>query len=163
VGKSRVLYEFRRMLAERGVGYLEGWCQSFGQSIPYLPLQDLVRGVAEIGPSDLPAAAAQHIETTLARLNMAPEADAPYILRMLGIEHRPFDADVTPEAIRARTFETLSQLLLAAAAAKPLVIGIEDLHWIDKSSEAFLAHFVAALAGAPILLLTTTRPGYSAP
>ena len=40
---------------------------------------------------------------------------------------------------------------------------IEDLHWIDKSSEAFLSALVENLAGAPVLLLTTNRPGYSPP
>src|SRR5262249_62267132 len=43
IGKSRLLYEFRRQLAESGraVSWVEGQCVSFGQSIPFLPLVDL--------------------------------------------------------------------------------------------------------------------------
>jgi class 3 adenylate cyclase/tetratricopeptide (TPR) repeat protein len=164
VGKSRVLYEFRRLLAERGAVYLEGWCQSFGQSIPYLPLQDLVRAVADVGHADPPVRIAQRIEAALVRSGMSPVEDAPYLLRLLGIEeHGKAPAGMTPEAIQARTLEVLTRMLFAAGGGRPLVLGIEDLHWIDKSSEAFFIRFVDALAGAPILLLTTARPGYSAP
>jgi class 3 adenylate cyclase/tetratricopeptide (TPR) repeat protein len=164
VGKSRVLYEFRRLLDARDVGYLEGWCQSFGQPIPYLPLQDLVRAVAEVGHADVPAQIARRVEAALVLQGLLPEEDAPYLLRLLGLDERgAVLASMTPEAIQMRTLEVLTRLLLTAGRGRPLVVGIEDLHWIDKSSEAFLARFVDALPGVPILLLTTTRPGYPAP
>ena len=63
----------------------------------------------------------------------------------------------------ARTFDTLRELVLGFARRQPLVLLVEDLHWIDKTSEAFLASLVERLAAAPILLLTTYRPGYRPP
>ena len=84
VGKSRVLYEFRRLLAERDVAYLEGWCQSFGQSIPYLPLQDVLRAVCGIEDSDTPAQVAQRVQAASGKLGLSPQDDAPYLLRLLG-------------------------------------------------------------------------------
>jgi predicted ATPase len=49
---------------------------------------------------------------------------------------------------------------LAGSHKRPLIIAIEDLHWIDRSSEEYLATLVDSLAGAPILLVCTWRPGY---
>src|SRR5262249_27340612 len=52
------------------------------------------------------------------------------------------------------------QMTLAAGRARPLVLVIEDLHWIDQTSESFLGSLVDGLAGARVLLLATYRPGY---
>jgi predicted ATPase len=43
---------------------------------------------------------------------------------------------------------------------RPLVLALEDLHWIDATSEEWLAALVEQVAGAPILILVTYRPGY---
>ena len=69
----------------------------------------------------------------------------------------------TPEAIRTRTFETLKQMSLNGSQQRPLIFAIEDLHWIDKTSEDYLASLVESLVGASLMLLTTYRPGYRPP
>ena len=70
---------------------------------------------------------------------------------------------LTPEAIRTRTFDTLKQMSLKGSQQRPLIFEIEDLHWIDKTSEEYLASLVESLPGASMLLLTTYRPGYRPP
>src|SRR5262249_11911019 len=72
-------------------------------------------------------------------------------------------APLTPEAIRIRTFDTLKQMSLKGSQQRPLIVEIEDLHWIDKTSEEYLASLGESVAGAAILLLTTYRPGYRPP
>ena len=47
-----------------------------------------------------------------------------------------------PEVIRARTIETLRQMLLAASRRRPLLVVLEDLHWIDPASEDYLTTLV---------------------
>jgi predicted ATPase len=72
-------------------------------------------------------------------------------------------AVLTPEAIRTRTFETLKQMSLNGSQRRPLIFEIEDVHWVDKTSEAYLASLVESLPGTAMLLLTTYRPGYRPP
>ena len=76
----------------------------------------------------------------------------------------PVAADQLPplsaEARKARTFETVQQLFLASSQQQPLVLAVENLHWIDPTSEALLGALVEGLAGAPILVLATFRPEY---
>ncbi len=72
-------------------------------------------------------------------------------------------ADVGPEQLKAKTFEALRQICLHRSQQHPLVLAVEDLQWIDPTSEAFLARLVDSIAGAPILVLATYRPGYQPP
>jgi tetratricopeptide (TPR) repeat protein len=51
-------------------------------------------------------------------------------------------------------------MCLNACRQRPLILEIEDLHWIDPSSDECLAALVERMAGAPILVLVTYRPGY---
>src|SRR5262249_30661826 len=67
---------------------------------------------------------------------------------------------LTSEAIKVRTFELLCQMSRRASQHQPLIIVVEDLHWIDATSEALFAALVESLVGASILFLATYRPGY---
>jgi DNA-binding NtrC family response regulator/predicted ATPase len=161
MGKSRLLWEFRRQLAEPRVTYLEGRCFAYGLGIPYLPILEILRqhfGVAEVDP---PETVAEKVCCGLQSEGMDPEAGAPYLLHMLGIKQGVDRvASLTPAAIKARTFETLCQLSLNASRRQPLVLAIEDIHWIDNTSAEYVTSLAERLAGAPILLLYTYRPGY---
>ena len=60
--------------------------------------------------------------------------------------HRAFRR-LTPETIKARTFEVLRQLSFSGSKRRTLIFGVEDLHWIDKISEEYLASLVESLSG----------------
>src|SRR5262249_58922795 len=86
------------------------------------------------------------------------------LLQLLGVQDGTTPlAILTPEAVRARTFETLKQMSLKGSQQRPLIFEIEDLHWIDHTSQEYLASLVESLPGASILLLTSYRPGYRPP
>src|SRR5215813_13105834 len=160
-GKSRLLYEFRQRLAEKRVKYLEGRCLSYGSTIPYHPIVDLLRNTCAITETESPENIAEKIHVALQDVGMDPEESAPYLLQLLGVKERTEPiAVLTPEAIRARTFETLKQMSLNGCQRRPLIFEIEDLHWIDTTSETYLASLAESLPSASIMLLTTYRPGY---
>jgi predicted ATPase len=164
VGKSRLLFEFRRRLRDRRVTYLEGRCLSYGSAIPYLPLIDILRHNAGITESDSPEAMAAKVRLSLQEVGLDPEEGAPYLLQLLGVQEgtEPL-ARLSPEAIKTRTFAILRQMSLRGSQRQPLILAVEDLHWIDQTSEACFASLVESLAGAPLLLLCTYRPGYRPP
>ena len=66
-----------------------------------------------------------------------------------------------PHLKQWKTFEALRALTMAGSQRRPHVIVIEDLHWLDKTSEEYLTFLIESLAGTPVLLLTTYRPGYA--
>ena len=65
----------------------------------------------------------------------------------------------SPEERRVRIFAILRQLTLHSSQQQPLLLAVENLHWIDATSEAWLASLVECLTAASILLVVTYRPG----
>ena len=161
VGKSRLLHEFRQILAQSEVTYLEGRCLSYGSTIPYLPFIDIVRGKFALVESDASTVAGAKVGAGLEALGMDPREWAPYLLHLLGFADAT-DALValSPEAVKTGTVEALRRLALAGNHGRPIVLVIEDLQWIDRTSEDALSSLVEGLALSPILLMVTYRPGY---
>jgi class 3 adenylate cyclase/predicted ATPase len=160
-GKSRLLYEFRQRLQDKRVTYLEGRCLSYGSTIPFHPLIDVLRHNCGISETESPATIIEKVRLAVQEVGMEPEELAPYLLQLLGVKEGTASlALLTPEAIRMRTFDTLKQMSLKGSQQRPLIVEIEDVHWIDPTSQDYLASFVESLPGTAILLLTTYRPGY---
>jgi DNA-binding NtrC family response regulator/tetratricopeptide (TPR) repeat protein len=164
MGKSRLLDEFRQRLGGQDVRYAEAHCLAYGSGTPYLPILDLLREHCGIVAQDPPDTRIRQLRMSLEQVRLDAEASLPYLLDLLGL---PIASDqfrnLSPEARKARTFETVRQLYLMSSQHHPLVLAVENLHWIDPTSEALLASLVDGLAGAAILLLATCRPGYRAP
>ena len=164
IGKSRLLGEFRESLRDQGVTYREGHCQSFGSTVPYLPLLDILRQNFRITELDGPEAIAEKVRLGLQHVEMDPVEWAPYFLDLFGIaEGTERLAGLTPGAIKANTFEALRHLTLIGSSRRPIVFVVEDLQWIDSVSEECLAAVMDSAVGTSGMLIVTYRPGYRPP
>ena len=165
IGKSRLLLEFRRRMAEAGedVTWLEGQCISFGQSIPFLPLLDQLRenfGIEEFDGEPEIIAKVEHGMRRMGQL----EPYIPYVRYLLSVDPGdPAVAAMEAPARRKQALEAMRALALRGAALRPIVFVIEDLHWIDASTEEHLNALMDSVAGAPIMILLTYRVGYNPP
>ncbi|MGH8067530.1 MAG: AAA family ATPase, partial [Candidatus Entotheonellia bacterium] len=161
IGKSRLLAEFRQSLGERPVTYGEGHCLAYGGATPYLPVRDLLRQLCGIAETDSPAVVATKVDACLAAVGLLPADEAPYMRLVLGLA---VDSDqlatLEPRTLKRRTFASLQRLCLARSRRQALILAVENLHWIDPTSEEWLSALVARIAGDAILLLATYRPGY---
>ena len=165
MGKSRLVLEFRRALAQAGeaVTWLEGHCISFGQASPFLPLIEQLRENFQIDELDGEPEIIAKVEQGMRRMGEL-EAHIPAIRYLLSVD--PGDPALTAmegTARRRHLFAALRALSLRGAQLRPLVLVVEDLHWIDTSSEEFLTFLLDAVAGVPLLLLVTYRIGYTPP
>jgi DNA-binding NtrC family response regulator/tetratricopeptide (TPR) repeat protein len=164
VGKSRLLHEFRQSLAQREVTYLEGRCFSYGTTVPYLPFIDIVRSTFALAEADAPDVTGVKVRAGLEALGMDPEEWAPYLFHLLGlVDGTDALIPLSPDSVKTRTMEVLRRVILAGNRGRPIVLVIEDLQWIDRTSEDALSSLVENLAPSPILLVVTYRPGYRSP
>jgi class 3 adenylate cyclase/tetratricopeptide (TPR) repeat protein len=163
MGKSRIVVELRRSLAGERLTVLEGRCLSYGSAVPYVPLADIVRANCAIADGDSPAEVAAKTAFGLTELGIEPGAHVPLLLQMMGLRDDEGPDDLSPEAVKQRTFETLLKMCLTGSRRRPLLLVVEDLHWIDRVSEEFLARLVERIQGARLALVCTYRPGYQAP
>ena len=165
MGKSRLVLEFRRALAQAGeaVTWLEGHCISFGQASPFLPLIEQLRENFQIDEFDGEPEIIAKVEQGMRRMGEL-EAHIPAIRYLLSVDPGdPAFAAMEGTARRRQLFAALRALSLRGARLRPLVLVVEDLHWIDTSSEEFLTFLLDAVAGVPLLLLVTYRIGYTPP
>jgi class 3 adenylate cyclase/tetratricopeptide (TPR) repeat protein len=163
-GKSRLVYEFCRKRWDQPVLYLAGRCLSYANGIPYLPILSMLRNDWGLGEADDPATIVAKITSSLQRADMDPEESLPYLLNLLGLEEGTERvADLSPQARQARTFRILRQMILNAGRGRLIVLEIEDLHWVDATSEEFLAFLVEGLVASRMLLILTYRSGYRPP
>jgi tetratricopeptide (TPR) repeat protein len=156
-GKSRLLYEFHQAIRERPVRYVETHCLAHGTATPYLPIVAALRAYFELAETDSPETIAAKVHAGLAALELDAAAHAPRLLPLLGA-----DADEEPQH-RTQTFDTIRAMALSLARQRPLVLAVENVHWIDPTSEECLASLAGSIAGVPLLLVTTYRPGYRPP
>ena len=124
-------------VSERPLTYLTGRCFSYAHATPYLPIIHLVKHACRILGTDAAETITAKVQQYLRQLHMDSDEWLPYLLQLLGV---PADAErhtaLTPQVMRARTFASLLQMSLNVSRQQPLVIEIEDLHWIDATSEA---------------------------
>jgi tetratricopeptide (TPR) repeat protein len=165
IGKSRLLAEFRQSLpADLRLTCLEGHCHAYTSTIPYAPVLDILRQNFRITEGDLPEEITQKVRLGLAEVLMDPEEWAPYLLRLFGVKEGTERLEaLTPSALKFRTFEALRQITLNGALRRPILFVVEDLNWIDTTSEECFASLMESAAGAPAALFATYRPGYRPP
>jgi tetratricopeptide (TPR) repeat protein len=163
IGKSRLLYEFRRLLGEDAT-WLEGHCLSFGQSITFHPILDLLRRNFRIDEGDSEEAIIKKIEQSVARLGEDLRPTLPYLRYLLSVDPgTPAVLTMDPAQRRIEIFDAVRRLTLRACEVRPQVAVIEDLHWIDQTSQEYLSFFADSIPTSRFLLLLTYRPGYSHP
>ena len=72
-------------------------------------------------------------------------------------------AQLSPETVKAKTFDVVRRLSIQASRRHPLILALENLHWVDKVSEEFLGILAQDVSSARIFLLAAYRPGYQPP
>lgn len=161
IGKSRLVAEFCHSLQDRRLTYLTGRCLSYGSAAPYLPLLDLLRHYCGIMEDDGPEGITTKVYRSLQEVGLPLATWAPVFLSLLGLQESMHHLTaLSPEARKARIITACVQLCLYGSRQRCLVLEIDDMHWSDASSEECLAELVERMAGVPILLMLTYRPGY---
>jgi class 3 adenylate cyclase/pimeloyl-ACP methyl ester carboxylesterase len=165
IGKSRLLAEFRRHSDVAGdARWLVGRCVSYGKTVSYLPVLDLVRDLLGIEEAD-------RVETILAKVNARARDigddvawTVPFVRALLSLD--PGDRELQsmiPAQRHGRSAEAVRALIARESQRGPVVLLIEDLHWIDPHSEDVIRVLLEGIAALPILVFLTYRPGYAQP
>ena len=164
VGKSRFLYEFRKAVANENITFIEGKCLSYGRGMAYHPLIDILKSNFNILENDEEGEIREKVEKGLALLKVEEAQTIPYFLELLSVKVSGIDSiSMSPEAKKDRTLEALRRIVLKGSKIRPLVMAIEDLHWMDKSSKDALEFLLESIPGARVLLIFTHRPEFMHP
>jgi class 3 adenylate cyclase/tetratricopeptide (TPR) repeat protein len=161
VGKSRLLYEFTHSNRITGWLLLECSCVSYGKATSYLPVIDLLKGYFNIHDADNPREMREKVIGKLLPLEHSLSTALPAVLSLLDVSvddaaWRRLEAGQR----RQQTLDAVKRLLLRETREQPLILIFEDLHWVDRETQALLDSLVDSLGSARMLLLVNYRPEY---
>ncbi len=161
IGKSRLLREFRTTLPWTNVAHRRLDGRSYGRATPYLPILDLLRATWAIVDTDTDDTIAVKVEAGLCEAGLEARLLGPYFRSLLGqYDISETASGLSSDVLRTRIFDALHQFFLYGNGTAPTIIEVENAHWLDATSGAYVTALADRLAGAPVLLLLTFRPGY---
>jgi len=159
LGKSRLLYEFRKMVSNENVNFFEGKCLSYSKGAAYHPVIDIVKSNFNILEGDDGDMIKDKVQKGLQILKVDESSTLPYLLELLSVKDSGIDkVSMSPEARKDRIMSAVKQIPLKGSEIRPLILAVEDLHWIDRSSEEHLKILLESISGARIFLIFTYRP-----
>ena len=161
VGKSRLLYEFRKTVAGEDVTFLEGKCLSYSRGVVYYPIIDILKSNFDIGDDEKDLQIRDKIKKGLEILGADEDTTLPYLLELLSVKDKGIDKiPLSPAERKDRIIGALKQIVLKGSEIRPLIMAYENLHWIDNSSEELLMKLLDAISGARVFLIFTYRPEF---
>lgn len=167
LGKSRLVAEVARRANEE-INWVEGRCLSYTSGNSFWLVQDILRRLARLEPN-APAGtcATQLLDQVSAYLGDRALDVYPYLARLLDLPLSDEIADrvqyLQPQSLQNRMQRAFTDLMRAAAQARPLVLVCEDLHWVDPSSLQLLKNLAPLTTAAPLLLILNLRPEKDSP
>ncbi|KKL67197.1 hypothetical protein LCGC14_2137390, partial [marine sediment metagenome] len=161
VGKSRLLYEFRKAVTNEDVTFLEGRCLSYSRGVTYHLFIDILKANFDIREGAGDSEIKEKVKRGLKVLNVDEALTLPYLLEFLSVKESGLDKIlISPEAKKDRIMEAFKRIVLRGSEIRPLILAHEDLHWMDKSSEDLLKYLIESIPGARVLMIFTYRPEF---
>jgi class 3 adenylate cyclase/tetratricopeptide (TPR) repeat protein len=161
VGKSRLLYEFRKSISNENVTFLEGKSLPYNRGRAYHPITDILKSNFNIHEDDGNDEIIEKVSVGTKKLGVDETSTVPYLLEFLSVVDNDIDkTPMTPETRKGHITKALRRIVLAGSEIRPLIMAFEDLHWIDKSSEDILKDLLDNISGARIFLIFTYRPEF---
>jgi tetratricopeptide (TPR) repeat protein len=161
VGKSRVFHEFIRSPRLHGWLILESASLSYGRPTSYLPVIGLLKSYFRIEDGDSVRDIREKVTGKLLTLDDALRPMLPVLLALLGapVDDAAWSA-LDPVQRRQRTIDAVKGLWLRESQERPVLIVVEDLHWIDMETQGVLDALVESLPTARLLVLVNYRLEY---
>jgi class 3 adenylate cyclase/predicted ATPase len=164
LGKSRLTAELAERLQSEPHLRLRNFCSPYHRDSALFPFVDQLGRRAGFALEDPPAVKLEKLEALLARA-APPDEDVALIADLLSLptSERHLLPDLSPQRKKERTLEALLRQLEGLAHQQPVLIVVEDLHWIDPTSRELLDLTVERVRSLPVLLVVTFRPEFQAP
>jgi class 3 adenylate cyclase/tetratricopeptide (TPR) repeat protein len=165
VGKSRLV----ETLVRRSIGRdsLHHWfhCAPYSESSALAPLVNYVEQLMGAAGKESHLVRLRKLESVLSFAEQEIEDIVPLFADLLSIDYGASDPvlKMSPQRRRQRLFEVILSAAQLLAQKKPLTVVIEDLHWIDPSSQELIEILLRSMPALPVMVILTARPEYTSP
>jgi class 3 adenylate cyclase/predicted ATPase len=162
IGKSRISRALLDALVAEPHFRIHYQCSPYHVDSALWPVIQQLTHAAGLAAADPVETKLDRLEALLGRARPGAIDVAPLIAELVGLDGvaRYGKFDLTPQIKRARTLEALVDQLLGLAAQQPVLMVLEDAHWIDPTTLELVAQCLDRIADARVLLLLTSRPDH---
>jgi class 3 adenylate cyclase/tetratricopeptide (TPR) repeat protein len=164
IGKSRLTAAFLERLATEPHTRLRYFCSPQHADSALYPIIGQMERAAGLAHDEKPQARLDKLDAVLAQTSTSTQ-DTALFAEMLSLPNdgRYPALELTPEQRRQRTLEALTSQLAGLARQNPVLMIVEDAHWIDPTSLEVFGRTVDRIKTIPVLLVVTFRPEFNAP
>jgi predicted ATPase len=161
IGKSRLMREFADSFVGTDTLIWTGGCSPQRSGHALSLFSDLLAQVLGLQPTDTSDQMRAKIDQTIQAWPKDAQVTRPYLEMLLGLQpgglHGERLATLEPEQLRQQTFVALRRLFKSMASKQPMVIMLDDLHWVDTMSVELMQFLLTMVASAPILFVCAQR------
>jgi adenylate cyclase len=163
IGKSRLCYEFAERCRSRGLPMAYGQAFDHGDEIPFLTALELLREIFTITTADPPAQARARIASVFPATEPEVAERLSLLFEFMGVtDHDGAGQSTDPVDRNRQLLGVIREVIHHRGLQGPLLILLEDLHWLDEGSAAVVEAIVRGAHGTRILFLCNFRPSFRA-
>jgi len=154
IGKSRISEVLRERVADAGTR-IRYQCSRNYTDTPLFPVVAQLQAAARVKPDDPPATTLDKLERVISPARIGPEVALPLLAELLVIpagDRCPAFA-MGPELRKVRTLQVLADQLFAFAQQRPVLVLLEDAHWIDSTTRELFDSVIEPIGGRCVMLL----------
>ena len=162
IGKSRLLRELREVVRNESHFHLLHQCSPYHRNTALHPVIRQLERAAGFAITDTGDAKLDKLEALLRVATPEVDAIAPIFADLLSLaaEGRYGSLDLTPQQRRDRSIEALVGQVLALSRQRPVLLVLEDAHWIDSMTETLIGELITRIPDAAVFMLMTHRSDY---
>ena len=162
VGKSRLVHEFRESIDREEAYVFYGRCQTYGDVTAYLPFLQAFRDGLGMVQEESPEDVERRVVRVVRDLDPELERYVPIYLHVLSVQSKayPIPPEMRDEALPRAIQDSVVAMNRRLSLQRPVVLHLEDWHWVDAASEATMMRFAREIQDARILVILDYRPHY---
>ena len=161
IGKSRIAEILRERVADAGTR-IRYQCSPYYTDTALHPVATQLTAAARIDPGEPVESKLDKLERVILPAAIGPEVALPLLAELLAIP--PGDRYPTltmgPELRKVRTLQVLADQLFALGQKRPVMVLVEDAHWIDPTTREWLDAIIEPIGAQGVMLLVTRRPEF---
>jgi len=165
IGKSRLLKACRDQINSDDYQLVVARCHAYGESSTFSPITDVLKRIIGLSANLSIDDKRNKLRNFLEREKIDVEEGFPLFATFLGLPLSARDREIviSPQKRKGRIIELVTKLLIDSSEQIPMLLIVEDLHWVDPSTLEFLNHLIQHIPEHKIFAIFTCRPNFSIP
>jgi class 3 adenylate cyclase/tetratricopeptide (TPR) repeat protein len=164
IGKSRAIEALQQELAAAPHARVNLQCSPYHSDSTLYPVIQYLHRALGLAPADAPDVKAEKLRGWLAARSIGDAAAVALLAELLSIPvAEPARAATTPAERKAATLALIVNLLVRMGAGDPVLVVLEDAHWIDATTLEMMMRLIDSIGRARLLAVVTARPDFVPP